>query len=106
MRTTKTPAPPLSASKYGDVLLKIQYHGEEYADWFDRYTGFQDVAMMAQAHFNTGPGYFLMKDLRDGAMYGLGRALLECDLHDGDAFRLVRVRECETCGTILEVADI
>ena len=105
MRTTNIPAPPLSTSKYGDVLLEIRYNDEEYADWFDRYTGLQDVAMMAQAHFKTGPGYFVLKALRDGTVYGHGNLLLEDDLHNGDVLRLVRVKECKTCGTLLEVSD-
>ena len=101
--TSSIPPKPSTPSRHGDVLLKIRYYDEEYADWFDRYMGFQDVAIMAQSHFKTGPGYFVLKGLRDGTRYGLGTILLSSDLHDGDVLRLVKNERCKTCNKHIEV---
>ena len=101
--TSSIPPKPSPPSKYGDVLLRIRYCDEEYADWFDRYTGLQDVTMMAQSYYKTGPGYFVLKGLRDGIRYEHGALLLSCDLHDGDVLRLVKNERCNTCGKYIEV---
>ena len=102
--TSVIPSKPSPPSKHGDVLLKIRYFDEEYVDWFDRYTGLQDVALMAQSHYRTGPGYFVLKDLRDGIRrYGLGATLLSDDFHDGAVLRLVKHERCHACGEWVEV---
>ncbi len=100
---SRIPPKPSPPSKHGDVLLKIRYYDEGYADWFDRWTGLQDVAIMAQSHYKTGSGYFVLKGLRDEIRYDHGAILFDGDLHDGDVLRLVKNERCKTCNAWIEV---